>query len=73
MPDYVRVKAKDTGAHLTITQELYDTSQEWETGSPYTLLKGDALTADGNAAPFEYPETSAASTAPASTATKKES
>lgn len=53
-PD-VRVKVKDTGAHITITRELFDTSQDWESGSPYTLLKGDPYGPDGLPAPVELP------------------
>jgi hypothetical protein len=58
MPDYVRVKVKDTGAHVSITQELYETNPE-----PYTELKSDALGPDGLPAPVEYPETPAKSAA----------
>jgi hypothetical protein len=28
MPDYVRVKVKDTGAHITISRELYETNPD---------------------------------------------
>lgn len=64
MADYVRVKAKDTGAHLTITRELYDSNP-----TPYTELKSDPLGPDGAPAPFEYPDTSATT----ATSTKEKS
>jgi hypothetical protein len=67
MAEFVRVKVKDTGAHITITQELYDSNQE-----PYQLLKSDPLGPDGLTAPVEYPETSATAAA-AKTTTSKES
>jgi hypothetical protein len=66
-PD-VRVKVKDTGRLITITRELYDTSQDWETGSPYTLLKADPYGPDGLPAPVEFP---AQTSATAATTTKE--
>lgn len=63
MPDYARVKVKDTGAHITITRELLETNPE-----PYQELKSDPLGPDGSPAPVEYPDTSATAAA-----SKKES
>jgi hypothetical protein len=63
MPDYVRVKVKDTGAHISISRELYETNPD-----PYAELKSDPLGADGLPAAPEYPDTSATS----ATTTSKE-
>jgi hypothetical protein len=63
MPEFVRVKLKDTGVHLSIPRELFETNPE-----PYQELKSDALGPDGLPAPVEYPETPATSAA-----SKKES
>lgn len=52
--EHVRVTVKDTGAHITITRELYDTNPD-----PYTELKEDPYGADGLPAPAAQPETSA--------------
>jgi hypothetical protein len=68
MPDFVRVKVKDTGAHITISRELYETNPD-----PYTELKSDALGSDGLPAAPEYPDTSATSATSTTTTSKEKS
>jgi hypothetical protein len=45
MPDYVRVRDKETGHHYTITRERYDRTPElWqELKQPATTRNGDPL------------------------------
>jgi hypothetical protein len=52
-PD-VRVKVKDTGAHITISRERFKADPDI-----YQELKNDPYGPDGTPAPPEYPETSA--------------
>lgn len=64
---HVRVTVKDTGAHITITRELYDANP-----APYTELKGDPYGTDGAPAPAEYPQSSASSAASTKAASTEE-
>lgn len=71
MPEYVRAKVKDTGAHVTITSDEYDTFK-----SGYELLKGDAVDMYGRPLPEKprvelAPATRAAPTARRRRASKK--
>lgn len=62
MPDYLRVKDKDTGAHYTVLAAEVDANPD-----AYQVLKQDAVDHNGDPLPGETP----ASTGQSATTTEK--
>lgn len=58
MPEYVRVKDKDTGHHYTVLAQEVENNPD-----AYQVLKQPAVNANGDPLPGEIPETAASTTA----------